>query len=551
MSKLLRLRMTSGTAARMVADTLMVNCALLVALTLRFLLDFAIHGQASLLDYEKEFGEYVLAYCHNWWLLTAICLLAFSFSGFYTYGRAYQGRYKALIICQAVVQSYLVFAFVTYFLWDRLHLVEVPRGALAMAWAANLGLTLSSRTWTFLWERVIRPEREAHARGNGDGIHRILVIGGAGYIGSALLPKLLGKGYRVRVLDSFLYGWEPIRNVLGHPNLELIEGDFRHVDKVVEAMRDVDAVVHLGAIVGDPACDIDEDVTLKVNLTATQMIAQVAKASGIRRFIFASTCSVYGADDEILDERSEVKPVSLYGDTKLAAERGLRSMADRDFTPTILRFATIYGFSGRTRFDLVVNLLTAKAKVDGRITVYGGKQWRPFLHVDDAALAVFEVVKSPLSLVGNETFNVGCDEQNYTIEQIGDLVHQQVFAAELILEDSITDHRNYRVSFRKIHNRLGFQPRWTVEEGIGQVIEAIADGDIDDYQNPRYHNVRVLNEGGMTEIVRTEDSWVGKLLKERTSTDSDVQAPHVASLSAGRRPVEVAPGAMASESRAK
>ncbi len=519
MTRLLKTRITLGMAVRMLADAAMVNLALATALALRFLLRFALHGQGSMVDYEEEFWSYVLAYGHSSWLLTAICLLAFSISGFYTYRRAYQGRYKALVILQAVAQSYLIFAFLTYFLWDRLHLTEIPRAALAMAFAINLALTLASRTWTFLWEWVVRPEREAHFRENGGPARNVLVIGGAGYIGSALLPKLLAKGYRVRVLDRFIYGREPIQDVVGHPRLELVEGDFRHVERVVTAMHGMDAVVHLGAIVGDPACEVDHDVTLKVNLTATQMIAQVVKASGIRRFIFASTCSVYGADDEVLDERSEVKPISLYGKTKLAAERGLQSMADGAFTPTILRFATIYGFSGRTRFDLVVNLLAAKAKVDGQITVFGGGQWRPFVHVDDAALGVSEALEAPLSVVGNQIFNVGCDAQNYTIQEIGELVHEQVFTAELVCEDSLADRRNYRVSFRKIHDQLEFQPRWTVEEGIQQVIEAIAGGEISDYQDSKYHNVKLLRDSGMLESIRSVEDWSSHLAAAEASPE--------------------------------
>ena len=237
----------------------------------------------------------------------------------------------------------------------------------------------------------------------------ILVIGGAGYIGSALLPKLLDKGYRVRLLDLLLFDTDPISAILGHPNLEIVQGDFRHVGKIVEAMQGVDSVVHLGAIVGDPACELDRELTTEVNLSATRMVAEVAKLCGIERFVFASTCSVYGACDELLDERSTTKPVSHYGNTKLAAERVLREMADQRFAPTVLRFATIYGLSGRTRFDLVVNLLTAKAKIDGRITVNGGNQWRPFVHVDDAALAVARVLEVP-TRIGGQT-NLQCRQR--------------------------------------------------------------------------------------------------------------------------------------------
>ena len=166
---------------------------------------------------------------------------------------------------------------------------------------------------------------------------------------------------------------------------------------------------------------------------------------------------------------STTKPVSHYGNTKLAAERVLRGMADEQFAPTILRFATIYGLSGRTRFDLVVNLLTAKAKIDGQITVNGGNQWRPFVHVDDAALAIATALERPREIVGDEIFNVGSDAQNYTIKEVGEIVHQHVPGAELIVDANDTDRRNYKVSFAKIYNQLSFEPQWTLELGIQQV----------------------------------------------------------------------------------
>ena len=165
------------------------------------------------------------------------------------------------------------------------------------------------------------------ARGVESAVRRVLVIGGGGYIGSALLPKLLDAGYHVRLLDLLLYSTEPIQDVLSHPDLEVIQADFRQVDRVVEAMQDVDAVIHLGAIVGDPACALDEELTIEVNLMATRMIAEVAKGSGINRFIFASTCSVYGASDELLDEYSALNPVSLYARSKIASEQVLKNLA--------------------------------------------------------------------------------------------------------------------------------------------------------------------------------------------------------------------------------
>jgi nucleoside-diphosphate-sugar epimerase len=509
----MRFRVTRGMAVRIAADAAMINIALVTALALRFLMVFAIHRHNNVLDYENLLWHFTTAYAQNAVLMTVLGVCVFACNGFYTFGRAYQGKYKALIITQAVIQAYLIFGFVTYVFWQPLGLVGIPRGAMVLAFMINLGLTLASRTWAFLWEKVVRPEREVQLRAQKQGGRNVLVIGGAGYIGSALLPKLLENGYRVRVLDLFLYGMEPIDNVAGHPNLELVKGDFRHVEKVVEVMRDMDAVIHLGAIVGDPACELDQRVTIDVNLSATQMIAQVAKASGISRFIFASTCSVYGACDELLDEKSEVRPISLYGHTKLAAERGLMSMADDHFTPTILRFATIYGLSGRTRFDLVVNLLAAKAKTEGKITINGGDQWRPFVHVDDAAAGVFKVLTADGRLVANQIFNIGSDEQNCTIKQIGDLIHEHVFTAELVCDDTATDRRNYRVSFRKIRNQLGYEPKWTLERGIAQVVEAVANGQVKDYRAAKYSNVKFLSESGAIEIIRVDDGWSRELLE--------------------------------------
>jgi hypothetical protein len=243
--------------------------------------------------------------------------------------------------------------------------------------------------------------------------------------------------------------------------------------------------------------------------------AEVAKLCGVQRFVFASTCSVYGACDETLDERSATRPVSHYGNTKLAAERVLLGMSDHRFAPTILRFATIYGLSGRTRFDLVVNLLTAKAKIDGKITVMGGNQWRPFVHVDDAALAVATALSAPLEIAGNEIFNVGSDVQNYTIKQVGEVVHEHVPGAELLVDEHDTDRRNYRVSFSKIYNQLNFQPQWTLEQGIQQVLEAIARGDIADYRDAKYSNVKFLSTQGTEHLRRS--TWAHEMLKEITA----------------------------------
>ena len=314
-----------------------------------------------------------------------------------------------------------------------------------------------------------------------------------------------------------IYGTDPIDKWLDHPHLEILQADFRQIDKVVEAMRDVDAVIHLGGIVGDPACALDEALSIDINLMATRMIAEVAKGSGVGDFIFASTCSVYGASDQMLDERSELKPVSLYARSKIASEKVLQHMADDQFAPVILRFGTIYGLSGRTRFDLVINLLTAKALVESEITVFGGDQWRPFLHVDDAARAVMLVLSAPLQVVRNQIFNIGSNDQNYTIRQIGELIQGHIPGAIMINRDDEVDTRNYWVNFNKFRRTLGFSAKWTIDEGVEQVIQAIRSGKVSDYKDARYSNVKYLTEEGIFRLAKHENGWAYQLLNEASS----------------------------------
>ena len=326
--------------------------------------------------------------------------------------------------------------------------------------------------------------------------NKILVIGGAGYIGSALVERLLDLGLEVSVLDAMHFGEETLSRVAGHPKLSLIREDFRHIEALTRAVSGVGSVIHLGGLVGDPACAVDTDLTVDVNVTATKVIGEIAKARGVRRFIFASSCSVYGACDEIVDEESHFNPQSLYARSKVASEAVLGALNGSDFAVTCLRFATIYGISGRTRFDLVVNLLCAKAVRDRVITVYGADQWRPFVHVADVARAITMTLQAPTDLVAGEAFNVGSDAQNYTLGDVAMLINRQVPDAEITSDDSFVDKRNYRVSFAKIRSRLGFEPAWTVEHGIAQVVALVRSNEVGHYSLPTYSNVLYLKERG-------------------------------------------------------
>lgn len=322
----------------------------------------------------------------------------------------------------------------------------------------------------------------------------VLVTGGAGYIGSILVRHLLKSGRRVRILDRLLYGDDAIRDVLNHPRLELVVADFRDPIIVERSLDQVTAVFHLGAIVGDPACAIDERLTLSTNLEATRTIACACKAAGVRRMLFASTCSVYGASDAMLDEASPLNPVSLYAESKIAAETALRELRDAAFAPVIMRFGTAHGHSYRPRFDLVINVLTAKAVRDGFATIFGGEQWRPFVHVEDIARALMLAFEAPIEKVAGETFNVGSREQNLQLAEIGELIRSIIPRTEVITNDLIIDPRNYSVRFNKIRDILGFTPLHTMESSILEMKAALESGVVGDYRDRRYNNHQYLRE---------------------------------------------------------
>lgn len=509
-------RLTLEGFLKLCADSVFLNLSIVTSMVARLLWIIAYSPEADI-DYTQTLWNYLTVYMNNAWLLTLICLVVFSINGFYTEGRLYRGRYKPLVVIQAISIGYLIFGALTYLsqgiFFDFLkNYLNMPRGALMVSWALTVVFLVAARAWSSLWKRLVRIERQK-AEPAEPKTRRALVIGGAGYIGSSLLPLLLDAGYSVRILDLLIYGQDPIRPWLDDPRLEVVQADFRQIDQVVGAMQDVDAVIHLGAIVGDPACALDEGLTTEINLMATRMIAEVAKGYGVRYFIFASTCSVYGASDHALDERSALKPNTIYARSKAASEKVLLKMADETFSPVILRFSTVYGLSGRYRFDLVVNLLTAKAIMDGEITIFGGNQWRSFVHVEDVARSIMHVLAAAPEQVRGEIFNVGSDEQNYTIAQIGELIHRNVPSARVILKDEV-DVNNYRVSFGKIRRVLGFLPEWSVQRGVEQVIESIRSGQVQDYKQPEYSNIKFLTLEGITMLERHENGWAARLLDE-------------------------------------
>src|SRR2546430_782118 len=248
-------RLSGEIAIRILSDALLINISILIALAGRFFYLVAFETEAKI-SFHQLFVNYVKCYRNSAWLLTLLGFVIFTLSGFYTRGRAYRGRYKALVVAQAVSLTFLLFGFLQYFLSEALVL---PRGAWVLAWLASMGALIGARLWSRLWRKLAGIENQLSEQRKSQLTKGVLLIGGAGYIGSALLPKLLAKDYKVRLLDLFFYGTEPIEGLLSHPNLEVIHADFRQIDKVVEAMRGVDAVIHLGAIVADPASALDQD----------------------------------------------------------------------------------------------------------------------------------------------------------------------------------------------------------------------------------------------------------------------------------------------------
>jgi len=308
----------------------------------------------------------------------------------------------------------------------------------------------------------------------------VLVTGGAGYIGSVLCELLLDGGHQVRALDRVVFGRETVAHLEGRDGFQLIREDIRYVGP--EPFDGVDVVVHLAGISNDPACDLDPTITQEVNVDGTRRVAKLAREAGVSRFIFSSSCSVYGASDgAILDEGSPRAPVSLYARTKIESEEDLMAMNGDDFAVTMLRNATVYGISPRMRFDLVINLMTLYAHRHRKIFVLGGgQQWRPLVHVYDVARAFVAVMDAPVDKVAGEVFNVGETDHNFQTVRIAQMVRDVLPYTNVEMVPDDPDRRSYRVGFDKIRDVLGFEITRTPHEGIVEIKQALERGTVDD-----------------------------------------------------------------------
>jgi nucleoside-diphosphate-sugar epimerase len=323
---------------------------------------------------------------------------------------------------------------------------------------------------------------------------RVLVTGGAGYIGNYVVEEVLENGHDVRVLDSFLFGDGALEPFKDHGSLEIREGDIRHIEDLSYAMEGCDAVIHMAGIVGDPACGVNEQATQAVNVEATKSLVEVCKLHDIQRLVFASTCSVYGASELMeLNEGSYLNPLSLYAESKIDSEEIILHethdmFSDNEISPTILRLGTIFGWSRRMRFDLVVNLLTAKAVLEDDIPVYGGEQYRPLVHAQDAARAFASVLEADEEKVNHQIFNVGDNDLNYQIKDVGRIVEENVEGAEVRFVEHKEDDRTYRVSFDKINHILGWKTKRDIADGVQEIKQWMEDKNITDYEASSFRN---------------------------------------------------------------
>ena len=320
----------------------------------------------------------------------------------------------------------------------------------------------------------------------------VLVTGGAGYIGSVLVRLLLERGYKVRVLDNLMFGGESIVDLLNNENFEFIKGDIRNNKDVERAMKDIDFVAHLAAIVGDPACAKNPSLAKETNLDGSKLVYNIANKNKVKKFIFASTCSNYGKmqdPNDYVDETSNLKPVSLYAETKVEFEQFLLSQDKNNFTkPTCLRFSTVYGLSPRMRFDLTVNEFTKELALGRELVVFGEQFWRPYCHVVDLARSIISVIEID-DRTDYNVYNVGDTRENYQKQMIVEEILKQIPGGKIKYVKKEEDPRDYRVSFKKIKKELNFKITKRVPDGIQQIIQAIKLNLINNPDDPKYRNI--------------------------------------------------------------
>jgi nucleoside-diphosphate-sugar epimerase len=341
---------------------------------------------------------------------------------------------------------------------------------------------------------------------------RVLLTGSRGYIGTVMAPMLVQAGHEVVGLDTDLYRgstFGPWRE-----SVRTIEKDVRAVQAA--DLEGLDAVVHLAALSNDPLGDLDVRLTYEINHLASVRLARLAREAGVRRFLFASSCSNYGAaGDAPVNEESDLNPVTAYGESKVRAERDLGRLADGAFAPTFLRCATAFGVSPRLRFDVVLNNLVAWAFTSGKVLLKSdGTPWRPIVHVEDIARAFIAVLAAPPDAVSGQAFNVGRDEENYRIREIAEIVKETVPGCEIAFaEGAGPDRRNYRADFGKISRMLpAFRPAWDARSGARQLYDAYRSVGLElgDFEGPRYRRIDQIRRLMAADELGADLRWKGQ-----------------------------------------
>jgi nucleoside-diphosphate-sugar epimerase len=324
----------------------------------------------------------------------------------------------------------------------------------------------------------------------------VLVTGGAGYVGSVLVPKLLNKGYRVRVLDLYIFGSNIFNG--NHPNLEQIRGDIRNQALLHQVLTGCDAVIHLACISNDPSFELDPELGKSINYDSFTPLVEIARDSGVKRFIFASSSSVYGLkEEENVTEELPLTPLTDYSKFKALCEDILLKYQSGDFTTAILRPATVCGYGPRLRLDLTVNILTNHAINNGRIRVFGGAQKRPNIHIDDITDLYVQFLELPAEQIAGKIYNAGY--QNHPVAEIAEIVRRCVGKKHVdIITEPTNDHRSYHISSEKIRREIGFEPQYTIEDAVSGLCRAFAKGLVPNpMDDPRYYNVKMMQTIGL------------------------------------------------------
>ena len=322
----------------------------------------------------------------------------------------------------------------------------------------------------------------------------VLGTGGAGYVGAVLVPKLLDKGYRVNVIDLYLFGEEVLGAVKGHPRLKEVKGDIRDLALLEREIPGTDVIIHLACISNDPSYELDPQLAKSINYDAFLQLIEVATESAVKRFIYASSSSVYGIKEEPeVTEDLSLEPLTDYSKYKALGEEALLAAATDDFVVTIIRPSTVCGYSPRLRLDLTVNILTNHAINKGTITVFGGEQKRPNIHIEDMADLYLFLLEQPAHKIHKKIYNVGYE--NFNVRELAEKVKRTLGGNIPIITTPSNDNRSYHVSSKKIKQEIGFEPRHTIEDAIMDLKKAFDDGNIPDpMEDIRYYNIKMMQK---------------------------------------------------------